>query len=54
LIETNCPPILPTLDEIRAIINYISTPEPIILPATSQQEVENAIAFLHTHFTFRE
>ncbi|CAG8783784.1 12269_t:CDS:2, partial [Dentiscutata erythropus] len=47
------PPLPSTLDEIRAIINYISTPEPIVLLATSQQEVENAIAFLHTHFTFR-
>ncbi|CAG8740140.1 12226_t:CDS:2 [Dentiscutata erythropus] len=54
LIETNCPPLPSILDEIRAIINYIFTPEPIILPATSQQEVETAIAFLHTHFTFRE
>ncbi|CAG8794538.1 27563_t:CDS:1, partial [Dentiscutata erythropus] len=43
LIETNCPPLPSTLDEIRAIINYISTPEPIVLLATSQQEVENAI-----------
>ncbi|CAG8585526.1 24808_t:CDS:2, partial [Dentiscutata erythropus] len=37
-IETDCSSLLSTLDEIRAIINYISTPEPIILLATSQQE----------------
>ncbi|CAG8625502.1 8760_t:CDS:2, partial [Dentiscutata erythropus] len=46
--------LLSTLDEIKAIINYISILEPIILPATSQQQVKTAIAFLHTHFTFRE
>ncbi|CAG8767097.1 9247_t:CDS:2, partial [Dentiscutata erythropus] len=51
--QQNCPSLPSTLDEIRAIINYISTPEPIVLLATSQQEVETAIAFLHTHFTFR-
>ncbi|CAG8791943.1 23100_t:CDS:1, partial [Dentiscutata erythropus] len=53
-IETDHPSLLSTLNEIRAIINYISTPEPITLTATFQQEVETAIAFLHTHFTFRE
>ncbi|CAG8472103.1 28605_t:CDS:2 [Dentiscutata erythropus] len=48
-------PLLPTtLNKIKAIINYISTTKPIILLATSQQQVEPAIAFLHTHFTFRE
>ncbi|CAG8730254.1 22371_t:CDS:2 [Dentiscutata erythropus] len=39
--------------EIKAITDHISSSKHIQLPATTQQQIEDTIAFLHIHFTFR-